>query len=125
MSLTQEKGKLGENAAKDYLIENGYTILESNWRTGNLEVDIIAENRFCVAFVEVKTREINYIVSPTQSVTLTKQKNIIKAANIYIKQRNIDKEVSLDVISVITQGEKIVEIEHIPNAYYPQIRVVR
>lgn len=125
MSLTQEIGKLGENAAKEYLIENGYNILESNWRTGNLEVDLIVENKFCVAFVEVKTRAINYVVSPTQAVTLAKQKNIIKAANIYIRQKHIDKEVSLDVISVITKGDQIVEIEHIPNAYYPQVRTVR
>lgn len=125
MSLTQDKGKLGENAAKNYLIDNGYTILESNWRTGNLEVDLIVENKFCVAFVEVKTRSINYVVSPAQAVTLAKQKNIIKAANIYIKQNQIEKEVSLDVISVITKDDQIIEIEHIPNAYYPQVRTFR
>ena len=52
-------GKLGEQAAAEYLIRNGYIIRESNWRLDGFEVDIVAEYNNRIIIVEVKTRALN------------------------------------------------------------------
>ena len=53
----QKIGNDGENIATSYLIKKGYTILDTNWRYGHLEVDIIAEYNGMVVFFEVKTSD--------------------------------------------------------------------
>ena len=50
-------GKTGEQMAADYLVRNGFTILEKNFRSGRFgEIDIIAEEDSYLCFVEVKMR---------------------------------------------------------------------
>lgn len=54
----REIGVIAEQLATDYLFSEGYSVRERNWRIGNrIEVDIIAEKNFTVAFVEVKSRK--------------------------------------------------------------------
>ena len=55
MALHNEIGHLGEDATCEYLKKNGYKIVERNWRLGNIEIDVIAEDRRNIVFVEVKT----------------------------------------------------------------------
>ena len=82
----QEFGKDGEELAAKHYIKLNYTILETNWHFGHLEVDIIAENEHTVVFCEVKTRSSNYFGEPESFVTLQKQKNIIRAAHTSVAQ---------------------------------------
>jgi putative endonuclease len=49
-------GKSGEEAAVRYLRGKGYKVLDTNWRHGGLEIDIICLHKDTVVFVEVKTR---------------------------------------------------------------------
>ena len=84
----QEIGNIGENAAANLLIEKGYKILERNYHTSHLEVDIIALKDDVVAFVEVKTRAVNYMVSPQDAVNYRKQSYIANAANSYMRRFN-------------------------------------
>jgi len=113
-------GKAGEEEAVKLLTEKGYRILERNWLFRKKEIDVIACNEACIAFIEVKTRTDGYLEAPSEAVTRTKQKYIIAAANEYIQQHNISKEVRLDVISVVLNKDgSLKEIEHTENAYYP------
>ena len=118
----QEIGILGENAAADLLIKEGYAILERNYRVGHLEVDIIALKNGVIVFVEVKTRVADYLVAPQEAVNKQKQKFIINAANGYIRRYNRTEEARLDVITVLHKSGKIVSVNHIENAYYPTVR---
>ena len=118
----QEIGILGENAAADLLIKEGYAILERNYRVGHLEVDIIALKNGVIVFVEVKTRAADYLVAPQEAVNKQKQKFIINAANGYIRRYNRTEEARLDVITVLHKSGKIVSVNHIKNAYYPTVR---
>ena len=57
--MTQKRlqlGKHGEEATVKYIKKQGYRILEKNFRTKTGEIDIIAEDKKVVAFIEVKTR---------------------------------------------------------------------
>ena len=118
----QEIGNIGENAAANLLIEKGYTILNRNYHAGHLEVDIIALKDDVVAFVEVKTRAVNDIVSPQESVNYRKQNYIANAANSYMQRFKRTEEARLDVIIVLHKNGTVVEVDHIENAYYPRIR---
>lgn len=116
MTDLQELGKKGEEIAKNYLVELNFTIIETNWRFGHLEVDIIAQNQNTIVFCEVKTRSSVKMGDPEQSVTLQKQRNLIKAANHYVVKNKINKEVQFDIITVVTSGDTPI-INHIPDAY--------
>lgn len=118
----QEIGILGENAAADLLIKEGYAILERNYRVGHLEVDIIALKDGIIVFVEVKTRAADYLVAPQEAVNKQKQKFIINAANGYIRHHKRSEEARLDVITVLHQNGKVTNVSHIENAYYPTVR---
>lgn len=116
----QEKGQSGEDLAVAYLTDNGYTILERNWRIGHLEVDIIATNNDFLVIVEVKTRKSNVFGEPEEFVTVQKQRNLIRAAAAYITKFNITKEVRFDILSVILGSNPDGEVRHIPDAFKPR-----
>jgi len=109
-------GKEGEDLAVKFLLSKGYTIRHRNWRFKKNEVDIIAEKNNLLVVVEVKTRTNDYFENPKEAVTKKKQRFIIKAADAYIQQFNIDTETRFDIISVLIQNGKA-EIEHIEDAY--------
>lgn len=115
-----ELGKYGEVLAMNYLKNKNYAILAMNWRFNKLELDIIAKYQEKIVIIEVKTRENNYIGEPWEAVTLGKQKRIIKAANEYIIENEIDNEVRFDIISII-HNQKETKIEHLIDAFYPLI----
>lgn len=121
MAEHNELGKAGETAAANYLIDQGYTILERNWRFQKDEIDIIAQKGNLLVVAEVKTRSSNYIEEPEAAVTRKKQKSIIKAANQYVCEKELVVDVQFDVISLIFAGSNFT-LEHIPDAFYPVVK---
>jgi len=120
MAEHNELGKQGEEIAQRFLVDKGYKIIETNWRFGNDELDIIAEESDWLVIVEVKTRRSTYFGEPEQWVNKTKQTFMIRAANAYIEQKNIENETRFDIISiVITTGG--MRINHIEDAFYPHV----
>ena len=123
MAQHNELGKTGETLAIDYLKEKKYRIRHINWRRGHLELDIVAETPDELVFVEVKTRTGGWEL-PVDSVTNTKIRNIISAADCYIKYFDVDLPARFDIIS-ITGKEPDFEIEHIEDAFYPPVNIYR
>ena len=119
---TKEIGNKGEDAAKEYLESQGYVILDRNWRCGHLELDIIALDGNFLAFVEVKTRKNNSILTPIESVNRTKQNMLINAANGYIRKNRRHEEARFDVVCITHHNGEISDIELIKNAFYPSLR---
>lgn len=113
-------GRWGEAAAAEYLRKKGYRIVASGYRTRLGEIDLIAENRTTLAFVEVKTRRNANFVEARESVNYRKQGRIINTAKIYLASHETDKEIRLDVIEVYApEGMETVKprIIHIENAF--------
>jgi len=79
-------------------------------------MDIIATKENILAIVEVKTRTSTHFGEPESFVNNKKIKLILEATNAYIMEKDLDLEVSLDIISVVIGKEN--EVNHIPNAYY-------
>lgn len=115
-------GKIGEDVACRLLEDMGHVILERNWRSGHLEIDIISVASDGIHFVEVKTRRMNIQAPPQENVNRTKQTRIAKAATRYLKSRNGysygNLECSFDVIAITFNGDEA-QTEWIPQAYIP------
>ncbi len=117
MSKHLELGKLGEDLAATYLEKNNYKILERNYRFKKLELDIICKKDDLLIIVEVKTRTTAKL-GPPELISRGKQKQVIKAANHFIQEREIDLEVRLDVIGIIkNQYEE--SLVHVEGAFVP------
>ena len=109
-------GEEGEKIAVRYLQSKGYIIYEMNWRFGKLEVDIIAEDGRELIFIEVKSRSSEIYGRPEEAIDGVKELAILNAAEIYIRDFNLENEVRFDVISVIINKNKS-KIRHIIDAF--------
>jgi len=117
MADHNEFGKIAEDLAVDFLIKNQYKILARNFRYLKAEVDIIAETENQIVIVEVKARNTDAFLEPQEAVNKKKIKLLISASNYFIEENNIDKEVRFDIISVLPNKQKTLEIHHIIDAF--------
>ena len=127
MATHNDIGTAGETIATGMLRKKGLKIVAHNWRMGHLEVDIIAENKREIVFVEVKTRTTLFGgKTPAEYVDDTKKRNLIVAANAYVRHYNIDKYVRLDVIGILLHPEthEVLDAVHYENAFIPPVRTI-
>lgn len=117
-------GKLGEDAATEYLIKKGYIIRERNWRLGHIEVDIVAEHDNKIIIVEVKTSAFDTLAA-VREVNAHKQTMLLRAANAYLKHYSLSLGVQIDVICVAGDGPCNFSIEHMEDAIRPKVRMGR
>ncbi|SQB91836.1 TIGR00252 family protein [Clostridium tetanomorphum] len=96
-SYKKEVGTLGENLAQSYLIQNGYIILDKNFRCKQGEIDIIGKDGDYISFIEVKSRYGSLYGTPGEAVNLIKQYRIYKTAQLYILKK-IFISLSLDLM---------------------------
>lgn len=113
-------GHFGESAAAAYLLRQGYTILERNWRCASGELDLITRYGDELVFVEVRARQGrgNY-GSPEESLTPAKQTRLITLAYAYLDthQHHGNTPWRIDVIALqLDQAGRIARLNHIPNA---------
>ena len=118
----QKLGRRGENIACESLKGIGHTIIERNWRSGHLEIDIISINAEGIHFVEVKARQQSVQAPPQDNVNKTKQKRIVSAALGYLKTAQglprKDLECFFDVVAITFEDGKA-NVEWIPQAFIP------
>lgn len=119
MAQHNEFGKEAEKRAAKFLEEKNYTILKQNWRFLKAEIDIIAKDLTSnqIVIVEVKARKFNPLVEPEEAVTKTKRNLLVRAADAYITENQIDLETRFDIIS-IHKSNSDWEIHHIENAFF-------
>lgn len=120
--IKKDVGKRGEELACKFLMDSGHTILERNWRSGHLEIDLITYNTEGIHFVEVKSRTSPVQVDPQDCVNTAKQQRLAKAAARYLskKDRKVpqDAECRFDIVAVTFERDKE-EIRYFPEAFYP------
>lgn len=121
MFSKKETGSFGEDQAVDFLLKNGYKIVQRNWRYLKGEIDIIAKKGEWLVFVEVKTRSTTDFGSPEEFVTSRQQKLIINTAHQYIISHDRHEEARFDVIAVVVRNNKIDQIQHIESAFSPTL----
>jgi putative endonuclease len=127
MARHNKLGKEGEQAACEFLIGRGYTVRETNWRLGHLEIDIVAHEPAAnlLHIVEVKTRSGDTDhYDPMESITPKKIRNLVAAANGYIEFHRLAMSVQYDVM-IITGNMQDFHIQYIPDAFQPPLRTMR
>lgn len=110
-----ETGRKGEEIAINFLKKKGYKIVETNWHySKNAEIDIIAEKKDCIIFVEVKTRKSLNFGHPFEAITQSKIEKIQSAILAYLRlcEKNY-KSYRFDGIAII--GLNNPQIEHLEN----------
>jgi putative endonuclease len=112
-------GDTGERLASSFLKKKGYRILETNYRCPRGEIDIVARQKECLVFVEVRTKTNLTFGSPEESITLTKMKHLESVANYYLQNHdNLPNSWRLDLIALELEPDgKLRRIEYIENAF--------
>lgn len=121
MAEHNDLGKKGEELAVEYLLKEGYKILDRNWTFQKAEIDIIAQKESILAIVEVKTRSSLDFGAPQDFVKPKKIQLLIKAVNAYINDREKDfcddLNIRFDIVAIHKNGESFA-IEHFTDAFY-------
>ncbi|MCL5127106.1 YraN family protein [Algibacter sp. L4_22] len=117
MAKHNELGKKGEQLAVDFLLKNGYDIVERNYRYQKSEIDIIAKKIDVLAVVEVKTRSTSDFGNPEEFVKPKQIQRLVKAVDEYVISNSLDVEVRFDIVAIVKEGKGF-KIEHLENAFY-------
>jgi putative endonuclease len=117
-----ETGNKGEIIAADFLKQNGYKIIQFNFRNKLGQIDIIAKNNDVLCFIEVKTRRSFRFGRPPEAVSKVKQKRIAKSALVYLKNNQLMKSrARFDVVSVSLSNQNP-QVDLIKDAFNLEAR---
>lgn len=118
-------GYIGEDLVAKYLKSQDFIILRRNYHSKFGEIDIIAESREYLLFVEVKTRKKGSPIPPAMAVTSLKQRKIALTAFDFISKARIDTNFRFDVAeveySVDENGEMKFSLNYIKNAFTTEV----
>lgn len=113
-------GAHAESLAAEYLIKQGYTIRERNFKLAHIEIDIIAEKENEIVFVEVKARTGEH-QDPLNAVDKRKRNKMINGADIYLRDLPSLYYYRFDIIT-FTGTEDNYTMEHYPDAFMPPLK---
>ena len=113
----QQKGKAGEDLAASLLEQQGYRILQRNYRFDRGEIDLIALEGGELVFIEVKARHNDRFGSPEEAVTPAKEEHLKKAAEGYLIEHQLDNQACrFDIVSIMYIGS-VPRISVLRNAF--------
>lgn len=106
-------GLQAEDMAAEYLVAEGFDILEHRYKTKYGEIDLIVEKNNILCFVEVKTRQ--KLENALSSVNFKTRRRIEQSALFYISENPEiqNKSMRFDVIAIA----KPFQITHLDNAW--------
>ena len=109
----------GENFAVRVLKKAGYKIVCRNFDVGFAEIDLVAEKKDIIAFVEVKQRKSSAFGLPCRAVGPEKQRKIRRAAEYYLMKNKTGKQPRFDVMEIYgtCEGVEKPRTRHIENAF--------
>ncbi|MCK4518477.1 MAG: YraN family protein [Candidatus Omnitrophica bacterium] len=111
-----ETGYMGEAIAKKYLEDNGYRVVELNYRTKYAEIDLIAYDKDVLVFIEVRTKIGEQFGTPEETINKNKISRLIRNAEAYIAIKNCQKECRIDAFCVVLdKNRKVERLNHYKN----------
>ena len=112
----QIAGYIGEQAAVEWLCEQGFSIIDRNWRCGKYEIDIIARKSDEIHFVEVRNRGTFSWETPEQSFDRRKENSFRRAVEMYLSVCKSTLEPKLDFIAVDSLPDGSLDVRYFPYA---------
>jgi putative endonuclease len=119
---TRALGMRVEGRVADYLVGRGLSILERNVERAGGEIDLIALDLRLkdpeYVFIEVRSRSRTDRGSPLETVSVAKQRHVIRAATAWLVEHELWDAVAVrfDVVGVAI-GSDTLRIRWIPGAY--------
>jgi len=112
-------GRWGEDTACAFLQFKGLKVLKRNYKTGRLEIDIIAEDGRELVFVEVKVRCRDDFGGPWAAVDWRKQREITRvAAGYMLSECHSDRGCRFDVVGIVVDENALgMRLRHVKNAF--------
>ncbi|TCS79204.1 YraN family protein [Tepidibacillus fermentans] len=105
-------GKWGEEKAKEYLLSQGYVLIEENWRTRYGELDLIMLDQGTVVFIEVRTKSNLHYGKAIESIDQRKQHKLLLTAQAFLQSKKWwDRPIRFDMVSL----DKIQGVYHIQH----------
>lgn len=119
MGLTKKEiGAQGETIAAQYLENKGFRIVERNWRTGHLEIDILAQKEDLLVVVEVKTHSSFTLVPPELTVSPLQKDRLQHAFAYYAHEFDYNGEFRFDVVGVLLHESEEPMIRHLEDVFF-------
>lgn len=110
-------GRRGEDLAVQHLAAQGYKIITRNWRCEIGELDLVARDGDCLAFVEVRTRRGRAMGLPEESITPAKQARLIDLAEAYVQACDWQGDWRIDVVAIeMDRRGRVRRVDHYENA---------
>jgi putative endonuclease len=117
-AVQAQHGRLGEEAAKEFLKKKGLRFLTANFSSRRGEIDLIFRDGDCLVFVEVKTRSQESWTRPSRAVDARKRLALSRTANDYLRLlENPQVRYRFDVVEVLLAGGEIRETRHIEGCF--------
>ena len=118
MNSRQETGRLGELAARRRLQVLGWTIIATNARCGRNEIDIVADDSGTLVFVEVRARRGRMFGAPEESITPSKRRQMLRAAQCYLTANDCwHRRWRIDMVAVeLDRNDGVARLDVIRNA---------
>ncbi len=110
-------GRFGEVISSRYLRHHGYIIISAHYNCRLGEIDLIAEDKKHICFIEVKTRSENMLYAPADAVDESKRNKIIATSQLFLKSYLTDKQPRYDIIEVYFEKDEPIKVNHIEDAF--------
>jgi putative endonuclease len=111
-------GRCGEDLAARHLEENGWTILDRNYRFGRKEIDLVVARGSVLAFVEVKTRTGSGFGHPLEAITRRKRREIAAVAAAWLERHpRAYHIIRFDAVGVMVRPQHPPLVEHVEDAW--------
>ena len=110
-------GRRGEKIARRHLESLGHKVLEVNFRSKVGEIDLVAEDKGTLVFVEVRTKSGRAFGSAAESVNYRKRGKLIAVAQTYLAKRGAEnRDWRIDVVAVEVDSQDMATVEVLKNA---------
>ena len=120
MATSKLAGTWGEALAAEYLRKKHYKIIANGFHSRFGEIDLIAQNRKFLVFVEVKLRKSARFAQAREYVDTRKQDKLRVTASVYLSQYPTDLQPRFDVIEIYApegMATAAPEIYHMEDAF--------
>ncbi|AZZ48930.1 YraN family protein [Rathayibacter rathayi] len=109
-----ELGRRGEEIAAAHLRNNGFEILDRNWRVREGELDIVARDGAALVVVEVKTRSSTRYGLPVEAITRAKAQRLRRLAYAWADEHHErSRHLRIDAVGIVAPGGVPSQIRHL------------
>jgi putative endonuclease len=119
MKAKDALGHQGEDVAASYLVDQGFAVLERNWRCEHGEIDLVGVDGRDTVFVEVKTRSSTAFGHPFEAITHAKLARLRRLASAWCEAQEGTRPgaIRIDVVSVLIRDGGLPVVEHLRGVF--------